>query len=222
MFSSMFRRVYKSVGLFLLAIGFSASLAAHEDSGASWNLLLKANIDDRWFVISRSNMASRNNFEDNFFGFTGAAIGYQLTKQWSLRAGYRHVWLDIGGDWFEEDRPFAEAYFADKWNDFRVTNRSRVEFRFFDHRDDDVRLRNEITVEAPWELTPLKLRPFLEEEVFYSLDSQRIETNWLGGGLSWRPRKGMKLKAGYRWNHFRVGDRWRDRDVLVLGMNLFF
>lgn len=209
-------------GLCLLVFGLGTSVHAHEDSGASLNLLLKANIDKDWFVISRSNLASRNNFEDNFFGYVGAAIGYQFNKQWSVRAGYRHAWINLGGDWLEEDRPFAEAYFADNWGGFRVTNRARVEFRFFDYRDDDVRLRNEITVEAPWELTALRLRPYLEEEIFYSTDSKKVETNWLGGGLSWRPKKGMKLKLGYRWNHFRVGDQWRDRDVLVAGMNLFF
>ena len=32
----------------------------------------------------------------------------------------------------------------------------------------------------------------------------------------------IKLKVGYRWNRFRVGDDWRDRDTLVTGINLFF
>lgn len=222
MCSSMLRIALKRVGLFLSIAAFSVPLAAHEDSGASWNLLLKADIDDRWSVISRSNLASRENFEDNFFGYTGAALGYEINPSWSLRLGYRHAWIKLGDEWLEEDRPFVEAYFADTLDGFRFTNRARVEFREFDYRDDDIRLRNEITVEAPWAIGPLQMRPYLEEEVFFSTERNRIEANWLGGGLAWRPQKGTKLKIGYRWNHFRVGDRWRDRDVLVLGMNLFF
>lgn len=199
-----------------------AAVLASRDSGSSLNLLLKAGISDDWFIISRSNLASRRHHEDVFFGYVGAALGYQFNANWSARLGYRHVWLQIGEHWVEEDRPFVEAFFADDLDGFRVTNRTRAEFRFFDHRDDDIRLRNEITLEAPRAMTRLSLRPYLEEEIFYSTGDDRVEANWLGGGLAWRPAKGTKLKLGYRWNRFRVGDEWRDRDVLVAGLNLFF
>jgi opacity protein-like surface antigen len=208
-------------GLVLTLLFAAPAALAERDSGSSLNLLLKADLNDDWFVISRSNLASRNDHDEFFFGYTGASLGYQINDQWSLRAGYRHAWIKLG-DWLEEDRPFAEAYFSGRLGDYRVTNRARVEFRLFDYRENDVRLRNEITVEAPWSLTALELRPYLEEEAFYSTDAGQFEANWLGGGLAWRPAKGVKLKAGYRWNRFRVGDDWRDRDVLVLGLNVFY
>ena len=204
------------------AVLSSTGAAASTDSGSSLNLLLKADLSDDWFLISRSNLASRNNHEDFFFGYTGAALGYQFTRRWSVRAGFRHAWIRVGDEWLEEDRPFVETYFADTVEGFRVSNRARIEFRFFDYREDDVRLRNELTIEAPWSLTQLGLRPYLEEELFYSTDAGHVEANWLGGGLAWQPAKGVKLKAGYRWNHFRIGDEWRDRDVVVAGLNLFF
>lgn len=197
-------------------------LHAETDAGASYNLLIKAGINADWFLISRSNLASRNDFEDHFFGYTGAGLGYQLTDAWSLRAGYRHAWIRPQGEWLEEDRGYLEGYYADSLDGWRLTNRARIEFRFFDYRDDDIRLRNEVTLEAPWRWTSLGLAPYLEEELFYGTDAGHIEMNWLGGGLAWRPAAGSKLKLGYRWNRFRVGDRWRDRNVLVLGLNLFF
>ncbi len=103
-----------------------------------------------------------------------------------------------------------------------MTNRSRFEFRFFDYREDDVRFRNEIVVEAPWEFTPLKLKPYVEEEFFYSFNEDWIEANWIGAGLSWRPMPGVKLKLGYRWVHQRIGDGWLNRNVIVTGVNVFF
>ena len=115
-----------------------------------------------------------------------------------------------------------EAYYAVSPGGMRITNRARVELRWFDWRDDDIRLRYELTLEAPWSITPLGLRPYLEEEVFYSTNAGRFEANWLGGGLAWSPRKGVKLKLGYRWNRFRAGDDWANRNVLVTGINLFF
>lgn len=206
--------------VFLLEMG--QAHAAERDSGSSLNLLLKAKLDDNWFLLSRSNRATRNDHDDFFFAYTGASLGYQLGRTWSVRAGYRRSGIKLGGDWLYEDRPFAELYASDRWDGYRVTNRARIEWRLFDSRDDDVRLRNEITLEAPWSFTALELKPYLEEEFFYSTDRSEFEANWLGGGLAWRPEKGVKLKAGYRWNRFRVAGEWRDRDVLVLGMNLFF
>lgn len=215
----MLRRFYFC--LFVLSASLP-SLKAASDAGASYNLLLKHSINEDWFIISRSNMASRFDYEDNFFGYTGIGLGYNLNDQWSVRAGYRHAWIRPGDDWLEENRPYVEAYYAKKINGFRVTNRSRVEFRFFDYREDDVRLRNEIVIEAPWEFTSLKLKPYVEEEVFYGFNGSHVEANWLGGGLSWRPMKGVKLKLGYRWVRQRIGDRWINRNVIVTGVNWFF
>lgn len=208
--------------MLLAAVAALSPVHAQTDWGASHNLLLKARIDDDWFIISRSNLASRDDFGEQFLAYTGGGLGYQLDARWSLRAGYRRAWIRPQGTWLEEDRWYLEAYFADRWRDIRLTNRSRIEFRVFDYRSDDVRLRNEITAEAPWALTALRLRPYLEDELFYSTQDGRFEANWLGVGLSWGIADGIKLKLGYRWNHFRVGDAWNDRNVIVTGVNLFF
>lgn len=217
------RRVSRLSAFCCLTLLLSGPLVhAERDAGGSYNLLLKAKLDGNWFVISRSNLATRNQHRQLFLGFAGAAIGYQLTDTWSLRLGYRHAWIRPRDEWLEEDRVFIEAYYANTVDGYRWSNRSRVELRYFDYRDDDIRVRNEVTVEAPLSLTPLRLRPYVEEELFYGLDAGRVEANWLGVGLAWRPMDGMKMKLGYRWNRFRVGDEWRDRDVFVAGLNLFF
>jgi opacity protein-like surface antigen len=207
--------------LWLPLVQVPTSMAA-QDAGGSYNLLLKKSLNEDWFLISRSNLASRDNFGDNFLGYTGLGVGYQLAPNFSLRVGYRRAWFRFSDDWQPENRGYLEGYFAERIDGFRVSNRARVEFRRFDWRDDDVRLRNELAIEAPWSLTPLRLKPYLEEEVFFSTRAGRVEANWLGGGLAWRPAKGVKLKLGYRWNRFRVGDDWNNRNVLVTGVNLFF
>ncbi|WP_201221089.1 DUF2490 domain-containing protein [Halochromatium roseum] len=216
------RRLLAAVVTSSALLPVAPPLMAEQDAGASYNLLLKASLSDDWFLISRSNLASRNNFEDNFLAYTGLGIGYQLTPSFSLRLGYRRAWFRFTDDWQPENRGYLEGYFAERLGGFRLTNRARIELRRFDWRSDDVRLRNEITLEAPWELTPLRLTPYLEEELFYSTRNEWIEANWLGGGLAWRPAKGVKLKLGYRWNRFRSGDDWSNRNILVTGINVFF
>lgn len=195
---------------------------AAQDAGGSYNLLLKVSISDDWFVISRSNLATRNNFRVEFLAYTGASLGYQITPHLSPRFDYRRTWFRFGENWQPENHSMLEDYFADRIGGFRLSNRLRAELRYFSWRDDDTRLRNEITVEAPWNLTPLAFRPYLEEEAFYSTSRGRFEANWLGGGLAWRSANGVKLKLDYRWNRFRAGDSWANRNVLVTGIKLYF
>jgi opacity protein-like surface antigen len=215
------RKLSLSVGALSLLLFTSAGMA-ERDSGASHNLLIKAPITDDWFVISRSNIGYRDGHSDRFLGFTGAGLGLQLTDQWSLRAGYRRVWFRPQDEWLDEDRLYAEAYYAKRFDTLRFSSRSRFEFRFFDYRDNDVRFRNEFVIESKRPIPGTPLTAYLEEEFFYSTNDDRFEANWLGAGVAWRPADGVKLKIGYRWNRFRVGDEWRDRDTLVTGINLFF
>ncbi|MCU7845648.1 MAG: DUF2490 domain-containing protein [Candidatus Thiodiazotropha sp. (ex Monitilora ramsayi)] len=207
---------------FILILLTGSPLFAESDSGGSYNLLIKIGLDDDWFIISRSNLASRDDFTDTFFRYTGGGLGYQLTDSWSLRGGYRRAWIQLQGDWLPENRFYLEGFYATRWDAYRLTNRARIERRTFDYREDDVRLRNEIVIEGPAGLLGESLKPYFEEEFFYSTKADRFEANWLGGGLAWRPAKGVKLKLGYRWNRFRVGGDWRNRHVLVTGLNLFF
>lgn len=195
---------------------------ADRDSGASLNLLLKTTLNDTWFLISRSNLASRDHFDERFLGYTGAGVGYTINRNWSVRVGYRHLWFRPRTRWLEENRPYAEGYWQRNTGDWRLTARTRLEWRQFNYRENDRRVRVELVVASKAKYPVLGASPYLEHEVFYGVTERQVEANWLGAGLAWRPYPGTKAKLGYRWNRFRVGNRWLDRDVLVMGLNLFF
>ncbi len=214
-------RLPSSLILFFVFISAS-DLHAEDDWGSSHNLLLKKDLNKDWFILSRSNLAIRRDNEQLFLGFTGVSLGYQINKNWSARVGYRAARFRIGDDWRTEQRPMTELYYGNVQNGWRLTSRSRVEFRFLDWRDDDIRLRQEFTITAPWKLTSLEMKPFIEEEVFYSTDNQWLEANWATVGFSFFPFKGTKLKIGYRHNRFRIRGNFTTRHTLVTGINIFF
>lgn len=198
------------------------SVEAKDDWGTSHNLLIKANIVEDWFVLSRSNIAFRRHNEQLFLGYTGASLGYQLNEQWSARIGFRQAYFKIAEEWREEQRPMLEAYYADFLDGYRFTSRTRIEFRHIDWRDDDTRLRQEFTLTAPWKLTSLEMKPYISNETFYSVRNEWIEANWIDVGLSFFPSKGIKLKIGYRMNRLRIQGALSNRHTLVTGVNLFF
>ncbi|MDW3095535.1 MAG: DUF2490 domain-containing protein [Gammaproteobacteria bacterium] len=206
----------------LLIILFVSDVQAEDDWGSSYNLLLKKAINEEWFMLSRSNLATRRDNEQLFLGYTGASLGYNLNKEWSVRAGYRIARFRIGESWRTERRPMVEAYYGNMYDGWRLTSRSRIEFRQPDWRENDVRLRQEFTATAPFKLTLLEMQPFVENEIFYSTRNDWIEANWATIGLSFFPIDNTKVKAGYRHNHIRIQGDFITRHTLVIGVNLFY
>lgn len=205
----------------LLPLLFS-DVHAQDDWGSAHNLLIKKTLNEDWFIISRSNLAFRRHNEQLFLGYTGASLGYQFNKEWSGRVGFRKAYFKIAEDWREEQRPMVEGYYAKMINGFRFTSRTRAEFRYIDWRDDDTRLRQEFTLTAPWKFTPLELKPYIADEIFYSVRNDWIEANWFDIGLSFFPWEGTKMKIGYRLNRLRIQGDFTNRHTLVTGVNFFF
>ena len=99
-------------------------------------------------------------------------------------------------------------------------HRTRSEFRFFDHKDEYTRLRQEFT--SPLlEVHPAQAATYIEEEVFYYLKKIGSKPTGLEVALlsSW---DGAKFKLGYRLNKYRIGGDFRTRHTIVSGLNLFF
>ena len=208
--------------ILLLIVLFVPCVQADDDWGSSYNLLLKKKINKEWFLLSRSNLATRRDNEQLFLGYTGVSLGYQINKEWSVRAGYRYARFRIGDEWRTERRPLLETYYGGMHGGWRLTSRSRVEFRQPVWRENDVRLRQEFTATAPVKLTSLEMKPFIENELFYSTRNDWVEANWTTLGLSFFPLDNAKLKAGYRHNRIRIQGDFITRHTLVLGLNLFF
>ena len=206
----------------LVIVLFMPDVQAEDDWGSSYNLLVRKVINKEWFLLSRSNLATRRDNEQLFLGYTGVSLGYQINKEWSVRAGYRVARFRIDDNWRTETRPMVEAYYGNMHDGWRLTSRSRIEYRQPDWRENDVRLRQEFTATAPFKLTLLEMQPFIENEIFYSTRNDWVEANWTTAGLSFFPIDNTKVKTGYRHNRVRVQGDFITRHTLVIGVNIFF
>lgn len=192
------------------------------DWGSSHNLFIKKSLNDNWSILSRSLFSTRDHFDDTFFGTADLGLGYAFSKNVRMSAAYRQAWFRPADDWLIEHRPLINLSLFDSFNDFKVTNRSRFEFRFFDYdKNDEIRLRNETRIEAPWSFTKLHLHPYFEEEWFVRLNDGELNMNWVTFGLFCKPFKKVKLKAGYRWLTQKRNGEWDHRHVFVTGLNFY-
>jgi len=198
------------------------STAQATETGSSHNLFILNQLTDKSFFVGRANLATRDGFADTFFGYIDGNYRYKLTDPWSIEIGYRHAFLELGRQWREEYRPMLGLYWRDKLAGGNFSNRHRIEWRFFEgNAKDKVRYRNESVWTSQRKITDYQLTPFIEEEFFYDLTDNELNTNWLTFGISKYWSKGIKWKLGYRLLSQKFNGEWQNRHVLVTGISFF-
>jgi len=206
--------------LFFTALFYFPSARAAE-TGSSHNLFYLNKLNDHAFFVGRANLATRDGFSDLFFGYVDANYRYKLTKLWAVEIGYRHAFLELGNQWREEYRPMLSLYWRGKLAGGKFSNRSRIEWRYFEgNAQDRVRYRNESVWTSQNAFTDYKLTPFIEEEFFYDITNSELNINWITFGISKFWSKGVKWKLGYRLHSQKFNGEWKNRHMLVTGISI--
>jgi len=215
-------RIYIILSLFLISVFLPSPVEAW-DWGNSNNFFLKKKIDERWSFVTRSLVVSRDDMSDVFFTLLDGGLRYAWFDSFSTDFVYRGAWLENSSGWAYENRPLINLNVNQKWQKFKLSHRSRFEFRLYnDQRKDDIRYRSEFRIITPYKLSKYNLTPYIEEEFFYSFNQEQINMNWLSGGLRYKINKNATFKLGYRWQTQKFSDVWSNRHVLVTGLLLFF
>lgn len=192
------------------------------ETGSSHNLFILNQLNDHSFFVGRANLASRDGFSDTFFGYVDGNYRYSLAGPWTVEAGYRHAFLELGNNWREEYRPMFALYWRGKLGSGNFSNRNRIELRYFEgSAKDRTRYRNESVWRSQHTITDFELTPFVEEEFFYDLTDSVLNTNWLTLGVSKFWKKGVKWKVGYRLQSQKFNGEWENRHVFVTGLSFF-
>ncbi len=158
-------------------------------------------------------------YEHQDLGFVYSGLGEWI----DLGANFRYV-SEKGSndDWLQENRPHLNATF--KWSMFglSVSDRNRFEYRDRKDEEDVWRYRNKVTVKFPFELTPFKLKPYVADEIFVTLNDDNIDRNRFYAGASFELTKGLDMDIYYMWQASRSAEEWIDINVLGTGLKFKF
>jgi len=146
---------------------------------------------------------------------TDFVLTYLGLADWlGVGLGYNAVFERAGDDWPREDRPYLNVAVKSKVYGFGVTNRSRFEYRMPEDEEESWRYRHKLTVTSPVTLTPLKIQPYVGEEIFYSLDGQGLNQQRLYTGVYLPLHEKVRLELFYLWKLDKEDDDWHDTNVL--------
>jgi len=169
------------------------------------------------FRLKESGGHLYHHYSDAGFVYTGFA-------DWiDLGFNYRQVFeKDSEGEWRQENRPHLNVTLKGKLLGLDVSDRSRFEYRDRENKEDVWRYRNKVTVKLPFELTELKLKPYLADEVFITLNDDNVDRNRLYAGVSFKLAKNLKGDVFYLWQSSRSSGSWIDINVLGTALKFSF
>jgi len=190
-----------------------------------------------WSTASASFKVTDNwggKFEEEFrFGDDASQLYYQHSDLGFVYRGLAD-WLDVGlnfrlvfeknsaGQWKQENRPHLNATFKGKLNGVSVSNRSRFEYRDREDKKDVWRYRNKLTVKLPIELTELKLKPYIADEIFVDFEGAGVNRNRFYAGLSAPISKRLDGGLYYLWQSSKSAGTWKDINVLGIQLKIHF
>jgi hypothetical protein len=167
------------------------------------------------------------------FGESGRRLYYQhyepgftysgLAKWIDLGFNYRQVFeRDSKGKWKREDQPNLNITLKGKMFGLDLSDRSRIEYRILEDRKDVWRYRNKLTVKLPFELTELKLQPYVADEIFVPLDDVDINTNRLYAGVPFKLTKNIGCDLYYLWQASKSNGGWTNINVVGTAFKFSF
>jgi hypothetical protein len=116
------------------------------------------------------------------------------------------------GRFLAESRPYLDALIRRAWRGVEASNRTRVELRLLEDRENLVRLRDRVQLVLPWSLGPLGPRPFASEEVLFQNAGRGFDQNRAMLGLV--ARYGRLTVTAYGMLLSQKRDDWVHAPVL--------
>lgn len=207
--------------LILALLLWFSSVTQAADTGSSSNFFYLKKLDETRQFVSRSSIATRDGFEDTFFGYIDAGLRWKTSAQWYLETAYRQAWLNLPGGSRREYRPMLDLGYRTNFEEWQFINRSRLELRYFEgDAEDRIRYRNESIWNGSRGTMPGDQTPYISQEFFYDITDSEFNENWLTLGISGSISKSVNWKLGYRLQSRKPGDDWENRHLLVVGISL--
>ena len=98
--------------------------------------------------------------------FLEGKVSYRAVEWLAVEAMYRHEFYDLNGEKVQEYRPMIRFVGQHELGIWSIRNRHRFELRMFEIGENKFRYRTDLKIKPNFDWTPLKLGPYVHEEIF--------------------------------------------------------
>ena len=185
-------------------------------SGAAQNLTADDNTTEGIRALN-GDMGLYYNDSDLGLSYSGLAswLDMSFNMKWAIHE-------DPSGDWHQEVRPHFGATVKQTVLGMTVKDTSRIEYREIQAHKDRWRYRNQIKAEMPWTVSPLELRPYIGDELWFYLDGTGFYANRVITGFKVPMSQRLTGDFYYYWNKATLDNRETWIELNVFGFKLHF
>ena len=201
--------------IFLYFIITSTAYASDANDWQYWfNGGMEVKLPGNWKAKIEEEIRSEQTMIDPYHHYTEAALNYKVNTWFSIELSYRHIYEKKGGEWNLESRPHANGVFRWHLHKMAFENRSRLELRIREDKDNVWRYRNKTTLSHRVGLGHRDFNPYISEEIYYDFDESEINRNRVYVGVKHNLTRSVGLDVYYLWQATKSSDDWVDFNIL--------
>ncbi len=143
-------------------------------------------------------------------------IKRKLSKSLSVNVNFREVFEQKGDNLTREHRPHGTISTKMKLGLFGVSARVRLEYRMKQDKDPVFRNRDMVSIKFGKVFTPLKLVPYVADEIFYDMEKSELNRNRFYVGCEIKSISMMKVII-----YHLIQDDWKNNgweQTYIVGM----
>jgi len=158
-----------------------------------------------------------------YYQHSDLGVTYSGLATWlNIGLNYRQIFEESGTNWLSENRPHFNITFKQKFFDWALSNRARLEYRNREDKEDFFRYRNKFTLKTPFKFTKFVIQPYVADEIFYDFNVETLNRNRLYLGFTSRLFSRLKANIFYLWQSSEKSDKWNDANVLGTKLEFSF
>ena len=147
-------------------------------------------------------------------------ISFPLVANFKLSVNFREVFEWKGDAWKQEHRPHGTLSTKMKFGSLGVSARSRFEYRMKQDKDPVIRNRDMVAIKIGKGFTPLKLVPYVADEIFYDMEASELNRNRLYLGVEIKRIQFVKTAVYFLQQNDLNDEQWEPTNVV--GMKFSF
>lgn len=218
------RKVMSAVAVVVLL--FTAKVYAYDDGDFQiWNTdVEEVKINKDLKLALEEEFRWGDNVKEFYYQHYDAGLSYSLEKWLNIAAGYRQVYELVKGKFKPENEPYITVALLWDLEGLKFEDRSRMEYRDFNYKDDSWRYRNKLTLKFPWKFTKLDIQPYLSDEIFVVFGGvpSNFNQNRFASGIGMNLAKNLKAEVYYMLQSTKGSGKWIDTNVLGTKLKITF
>ncbi len=176
-------------------------------------------LNDIYTLSMEGDFRSFNLAEQLKYYHGDIGISFQVLSNFMLSVNFREV-FEWKGVWKQEHRPHGTVSTKMQFGSLGISARSRFEYRMKQDKDPVIRNRDLVSIKFGKEFTPLKLVPYIADEIFYDMEESELNRNRFYVGMEIKCISFVKTVIYFLQQKDLKNEAWEPTNVV--GMKFSF